>query len=169
MFFGISVGAEQFLLLAVQFFGHFQQDRNDELAAPTAAQIGQPRIFDTEEFPVLCARLECQLCLFFECRNFQRRAKCGLAEADRHAKDKVVFLSTEELMLLNPYDNMQVATRAIIGSRLTFSGHTDGLAVSDTRWDFYAQLNLFGLSSITSTGATFVAVVLARAIAGGAG
>src|SRR5690606_13834219 len=129
--------AQEFFLARTEFFGHFDLDDDDEIAAPTGAEVGQARAVDAEDRAVLGAPGDDDGSLVVEGRHFDVGAEGGLGVTDGHLKDQVVAVALEDLVLLNSNDDMQVAPHAgPLGGelgwwRFAFAADAHGLTIAD--------------------------------------
>ena len=80
-----------------------------------------------------------ELDLAFERRHFDFASQRRLRKADRHFDYDVVVLADEQVVLLDVDDNVQVARRTAVDTRIAFSRHAHTRTCINPRWDSHLK------------------------------
>src|SRR5262245_42030034 len=103
--------AEQLLLALGQGLRRFHQESDEQVAAPSTAQVRHALPAQVLDVPALDAGLELVRDRSVERGDLDFAAKSGLSEADRHLADQVIAVALKERVVAHVHAHDQIAAR----------------------------------------------------------
>src|SRR5436305_4789756 len=128
--------AHQFLRALIAQMRDVNLHLDDLISTNAILRRRRHSLFTHAQFlPALRARWNLQLGATVDGRHFNLRAKGGFTDGHRNRDMNVVSLPVEHRMLLNPYDDEQIARRAATSAGVAFARDAYALAIARARFD----------------------------------